>query len=90
MRTHPTRKNHPPPQRLDPAPAFPGDRYAYQCYRLVVRKPRVDDHLKAAAQASAMTNSQLIAVRNRIVDIDNLTSQQQAVIDEIKRRAINT
>ncbi|MGA1806519.1 hypothetical protein VHN57_02120 [Sphingobium sp. WW5] len=50
----------------------------------------MDDHLKAAAQASAMTNSQLIAVRNRIVDIDNLTSQQQAVIDEIKRRAINT
>lgn len=49
----------------------------------------MDDHLKAAAQASAMTTSQLIAVRNRIVDSNDLTSQQQAVIDEIKRRAID-
>lgn len=49
----------------------------------------MDDHLKAAAAAAAMTDMELITVWNRIEDRDELTSQEMAIQDEMECREID-
>jgi hypothetical protein len=49
----------------------------------------MDDHLKAAAAAAAMTDMELITVWNRIEDRDELTSQEMAIQDGMERREID-
>jgi len=49
----------------------------------------MDDHLKAAAAAAAMTDMELITVWNKIEDRDELTTQETAIQDEMERREID-
>ncbi|WIW88941.1 hypothetical protein K3M67_02885 [Sphingobium sp. V4] len=49
----------------------------------------MEDHLKAAAEISKLTDAQLVARWNAIEDPDNLTVEQQAIIDEMARREID-
>lgn len=50
----------------------------------------MQDHLRLAALAAAMSDDELAASHALIVDPDNLTAEQQAVIDEIMRRSFKS
>jgi hypothetical protein len=50
----------------------------------------MEDHLKHAAWAAAMSDDELAQAHATITDPDNLTAQQQAVVDEMILRNFGT
>jgi len=46
----------------------------------------VHDHLKDAAEAAALTDKELAAIRRRMGDPKNPSGFEQAVLDEMERR----
>lgn len=46
------------------------------------------DHLKAAADAAAMSDDELLAAYQNIRDAAEMTSEEQAIIDEVQWRGI--
>lgn len=45
---------------------------------------------RAAAQVAALTDAQLIAIWAGILDNDEMTEEQRAVIDEMERRDLDS
>lgn len=50
----------------------------------------MQDHLRYAALAAALSDDELVATQATIIDPDNLTGEQQAALDEILRRNFGT
>jgi len=46
----------------------------------------MQDHLRYAALAAAMTDDELAAAQTAILDPDNPTGEEQAILDELIRR----
>ena len=49
----------------------------------------MQDHLNAARAAAEMTDMQLINAWAQVVDPENLTCEEQAILDEMARRDID-
>ncbi|AJR23736.1 MULTISPECIES: hypothetical protein [Sphingobium] len=52
----------------------------------MMRRLAVHDHLKDAAEAAALTDKELAAIRRRMGDPKNPSGFEQAVLDEMERR----
>jgi len=49
----------------------------------------MQDHLRYAALASTMSDDELVEAHSAIVDPENLSPEQQAIVDELVRRNFN-
>ncbi|WP_426387589.1 hypothetical protein [Sphingobium sp. R-21] len=49
----------------------------------------MEDAHRAAVQVAALTDAQLIAIWAGILDTDEMTEEQRAVIDEMERRNLD-